>query len=363
MPIHMRYTRQHAIVGGVFGGPGALLDIGESTYLAAARAGDHDAFGSLAEPFRRELQVHCYRLLGSLQDAEDLVQETLLRAWQRLDSYAERASFRAWLYKIATNACLDVLRRRPQRQLPPMFGPPSEPHAPIAAPASDEIWIEPFPDTLLAGVTSDPAARYDAHESISLAFLIALQALPPLQRAVLLLRDVLDLSAREAATVLDVSVPALNSALHRARVTLAGRYHRPEEQSHVWPGDAGTQALLDRYVRAWETADVAALTALLKADVALSMPPSPSWYQGRSSVSAFVATALFTSTATGRWRLVPVQANSRRGYVFYERAEDGTYQALGVQVVTLEEGRVAAIDVFLIPALVPYFGLPGILSV
>jgi RNA polymerase sigma-70 factor (ECF subfamily) len=337
-----------------------------AAHLAAARRGDHHEFSGLTEPYRRELQVHCYRLLGSFHEAEDLVQETLLRAWRRLDTYAGRASFRAWLYKIATNACLDALasRKRARRLLPPATHRAADPHAAIKPP--EPIWLEPYPDAWLVEAAANPEARYAAQESISLAFLTALQLLPPRQRAVLILSDVLDWRAREVAELLDLSVSAANSALHRARTTLARHYRaRPRQMVPAAKDDERTQSLLRKYVQAWEAADVDGLVALLKADVVFTMPPSPSWYRGRAATSAFVAATvfkdegLFAGQAVGRWRLRPVRANGQPAFALYQRAEAGRYRAFGLQVLSLDGDRLAQVASFLDPAFVSLFGLPS----
>src|SRR5512136_25487 len=224
-----------------------MLESNVASRLAAARAGDPNAFGGLTEPYRHELQVHCYRMLGSLQEAEDLVQETFLRAWRRLETFKGRASLRAWLYKIATNACLDALEKRPRRTLPVRSQPPADPSEPPTPPLTELIWLEPFPDDLLDDVEPTPEARYALHESITLAFLTALQLLPPRQRAVLIMRDVLDWDASEVAELLDMTVSAVNSALHRARAALNKNYS-PEPLVNLKLVDPATRALLDRYV-------------------------------------------------------------------------------------------------------------------
>ena len=211
-----------------------MLESNEAGRVAAALAGDQNEFSDLVEPYRHELQVHCYRMLGSLHEAEDMVQETFLRAWRRLETYAGRASLRAWLYRIATNVCLDALEKRPRRTLPVRSQPPAEPSALPAPPLTELIWLEPFPDDLLDDVEPTPEARYALHESITLAFLTALQLLPPRQRAVLIMRDVLDWDASEVAELLDMTVSAVNSALHRARVALNKNYSaEPPRQSQA----------------------------------------------------------------------------------------------------------------------------------
>lgn len=344
------------------------LDPALAKRLAAARTGDQLEFGGLAEPYRRELQVHCYRILGSLPDAEDMVQETLLRAWRRLDTYEGRASFRAWLYKIATNACLDALdrRRAPKRALPSAARPPADPRLPFAPPGLEPIWLEPFPDAWFVEAAASPEARYTARESISLAFLVALQLLSARQRAALILCDVLSWPAREVAEMLELTVSAVNSALHRARTTLARHYpaRDPESVLLALPADETMRALLHRYVQAWEAADVAGLVALLKEDVAFTMPPSPSWYRGRTATQIFVAATIFgdntifAGIARGRWRLLPVQANGQPAFAMYQRDDAGGYRAFGVQVLVFAGDGLAEVHNFLTPSLVTRFGLP-----
>ncbi|NIO39566.1 MAG: sigma-70 family RNA polymerase sigma factor, partial [Burkholderiales bacterium] len=330
-----------------------MLDVAQSeanitSTLASARAGNRDAFSALAEPHRLELQAHCYRMLGSAQDAEDLVQETLLRAWRRLDTYAGRAPFRAWLYKIATNACLDVLDRRPKRTLPVAKVEASDPGEPLAPPISEPIWLEPYPDELLAASDSNPEARYDARESISLAFLTALQVLPPRQRAIVILRDVLDWRAREVAESLDTTVSAVNSALHRARTTLAKHYQtRDVEGIKSAPADDALSTLLDRYVRAWERAEIDTLISLLTEEVTFPMPPSPSWYQGRPAVRAFISANILDGDARGRWRLLPTRANGRPAFAWYKRDPSrAVYNAFAIQVLTVDGNLIADITTF-----------------
>ncbi len=342
----------------------------EAGRLAAARRGDAHEFSDLTEPYRRELQVHCYRILGSLHEAEDLVQETFLRAWRRLDTYQGRASFRAWLYKIATNACLDALdRMRSRRLLPARTHPVSDPGAPILPPTPEISWLEPFPDEWLVDATANPEARYSAYESVSLAFLAALQALPPRQRAALILSDVLDWSSREVAELLGLTVSAANSALYRARATLAKHYHGREPESlPASMADERTRILLDRYVQAWETADVAGLVALLKEDATFAMPPSPSWYRGRDAIGVFVAATVFADEgmfpgqAAGRWRLRPTRANAHPAFAIYQRTGRDEYQAFGIHVLAYQAGQLAQITSFIDPSLPPRFGLPPTLT-
>ena len=344
----------------------------EARQLAAARHGNSREFGELAEPYRRELRVHCYRILGSLHDAEDMVQETMLRAWKRLDTYEGRASFRAWLYKIATNACLDLLdqrRRRAKRLLPTYLFSPADPHRPVEPPATEILWLEPLPDEWLADSSAaNPETRYTTHESISLAFLIALQILPPRQRAVLILKDVMDWSADEIADLLDTTTSSVNSALHRARVTLAKNYQGQKSQFMVDDTDEQTRKLLEKYVHAWQTADVNGLVALLKKDATLSMPPSPTWYAGRENVGMFAANTVFANDgmfpglANGRWKLLPVRANGQPGAAVYPRMENGEYHPFGVHVLTCDKDQIAQITCFIDPSLPARFGLPKILK-
>ena len=338
----------------------------EDSRLAAAKNGDKDQYSELAEPYRRELQIHCYRILGSLQEADDLVQETFLRAWRRLDTYQGRASFRAWLYKIATNACLDVLDQRHSRRLLPMdIHPASDPNARIDPPPSETYWLEPFPDDWLVDQTAaNPEARYSLYESVSLAFLTALQALPPRQRAALILTDVLDWSAREVAELLETSISSVNSALHRARVTLAKHYHShvQEMPTKIEP-DERTQKLLDEYVEAWQTADIAGLVALLKKDAILTMPPSPSWYRGKNAIRIFAArtvfadNGMFAGKAKDRWKLLPLHANAQPGFAIYQRAEAGDYHFSGIHVLTVKARQLTQITCFMDPSFSPYFGV------
>lgn len=328
--------------------------------LEAARAGDSQAFSSLTEPYRLELLTHCYRMLGSIEDAEDQVQETFLRAWRRLETYEGRASFRAWLYKIATNACLDALDRRPKRSMPVDFVEPCDPAAPLPAPNLEPVWIEPFPDEWLSPASSSPEARYDVYESISLAFLVALQNLSPRQRTALILADVLDWSIAAIADTLGVSVSATTSLLHRARMTLKQRNTtEPLDRARMGIPDDQTRQLLDRYASAWEAADIDGIVALLTAGATLPMPPLPLWFQGQTAIRAFIAGTILAGEAKGRWKLLPIRANGQPGFAFYRLDASGVkYQSFALQVLTIEDNLVADAATFGFPQLFQRFGLP-----
>jgi len=336
-------------------------------HLVAARSGDANGFSELTEPYRRELQIHCYRILGSLHEAEDMVQETMLKAWKRLDTYEGRASFRAWLYKIATNTCLDFLdRRRRRRLLPRDVQPAADPGAGILPPAVEVTWLEPFPDEWLRdAAAASPEARYTDRESISLSFMIALQYLPPRQRAVLILRDVLDFSAHETAEVLEITISSANSALHRARLNLSQRYHG-RDSDFVSPvtNDARTRWLLDHFVQAWESADVDGLVALLKEDAMLAMPPSPSWYHGREAIRTFSAgtifgdEGMFGGKASGRWKLLPTRASGLPAFALYQRHDRNEYQAFGLLILEFDAGGLEHIVSYIDSSLPAHFGLP-----
>jgi RNA polymerase sigma-70 factor (ECF subfamily) len=321
---------------------------------------DEHEFGTLAEPYRRELNAHCYRMLGSVTEAEEFVQETLLRAWRRRETYQGRAPLRAWLYKIATNVCLDGLERRPRRSLPVARQAAASLNEPVPSDVAEPIWLEPFPDELFSPEEMNPEARYSMRESVTLAFMTSLHLLPPRQRAVLILRDVLDWPAREAADLLGLSVPAVKSALHRARSTLGNHYRaRPVDVVTVQSLDAAGRGLLDRYVRAWETADVNELTALLKAEATFSMPPTPAWYRGREAIRALVSKTIFGGPASGRWRLRPTRASGQTGFGLYICDDAGGYRAYGIQVVTFEGEEIADIVTFRSPELFRFFELPA----
>jgi RNA polymerase sigma-70 factor (ECF subfamily) len=331
----------------------------QARLVAAARSGDQAAFASLTEPHRKELLSHCYRMLGSLEDAEDQVQETLLRAWRRLDTYQGAGTLRAWLYKIASNVCLDLLRRRPRRSLPLELCAPADPTAPLEPPITDPVWIEPFPDEQLAPQEAGPEARYEARESISFAFMIALQELPPRQRCALILGDVLEWQAAEVAGALEVSVSAVNSLLHRARLTLKQRYHQKREPKPV-PIEARQAQLLERYLRAWESADIDGIVALLTEDATFPMPPLPGWYRGKAAIRSFILATSLAGEAAGRWKLLPIRANGSPGFAFYVRDEArGRYLPFALQVLRFEGELFGDVTTFGYPVLFPAFNLPA----
>jgi RNA polymerase sigma-70 factor (ECF subfamily) len=334
-------------------------------------ASNPQSFGELTEPYRRELQIHCYRILGSLHEAEDMVQETFIKAWNHIAAYEGRASFRSWLYKIATNTCLDFLdTKRSRRLLPFQVSPASDPHVTIVPPTPELTWLEPFPDEWLADTAAiNPEARYSQSESISISFLTALQVLPARQRAVLILRDVLDFSASETAEVLELTVSSVNSALNRARKTLSERYHgQMPETARISLADEKSKQLLDHYIQAWQSADVNGLVSLLKQDAILAMPPSPSWYQGNRAIGEFLAATvlgengMFPGKAKERWRFIPTRANATLALAMYQRDEKHRYQAFGLQVLAWEGSKIAQIMNFIDPLLPTSFGLPTMLG-
>ncbi|MEV6878022.1 sigma-70 family RNA polymerase sigma factor [Amycolatopsis sp. NPDC051128] len=320
--------------------------------ISRARAGDGEAFRALTEPHRRELQVHCYRMLGSFQDAEDALQDTMLAAWRGLGGFDGRASIRTWLYRIATNRCLSTLRSAARRPAKAWDIPGVEPPEPTRL--GEVVWLEPFPDALLDGafaVPLGPEARYEQSESISLAFVTALQVLPPRQLAVLVLRDVLGFPASEVAGMLDTTVESVKSALKRAR---AGLRRRPVDEPPPATGSAAENAIVAQFVRAWEAADVDALVTLLTDDAFVSMPPLPHEYEGRDAVARFCA-RLF---AVGRrFDLVPTRANGQPAFGAYLRGPDGTRHGTGVYVLALAGDRIRGMVRFE-SSVLPAFGLP-----
>lgn len=331
--------------------------------LGRAQAGDRDAFQQLVEPHRRALHLHCYRMLGSLDEADDLVQETFLRAWRGLDTFEARAAVRNWLYRIATNASLNALARRAhvRRVLPEALGPPH--HAmPGPVPASDVPWLGPYPDAALEGVVDaapGPDAQYEQREAVRLSFLAAVQLLPPRQRAALLLHDVLGWTSAETARALEGSVASINSLFQRARATLA-RALPPGGARPAAATSDGERATIERYVQAWESGDPTTFVAVLTEDAVLSMPPWPLWYRGREAVATLIAWTARCG-GNGPFRLVPTAANGERAFAFYSRfGADGEWRPHSIQIVTLAGDFVSAMTSFVEPALVARFGLPPV---
>jgi RNA polymerase sigma-70 factor (TIGR02960 family) len=324
--------------------------------ITRARAGDGEAFRELTEPYRRELQVHCYRMLGSFQDAEDALQDTLLAAWQGLKGFEGQASIRTWLYRIATNRCLNARRsasRRPAKEWDIAEYEPPQPTR-----LGEIVWLEPFPDALLEGVMDvplGPEARYEQAESISLAFVTALQVLPPRQLAVLVLRDVLGFHANEVADMLDSTIDSVNSALKRARASLQRRLPSiAEREPAPAPDSPSEQAIVAEFVRAYESGDLDDLVALLTDDVFLSMPPFPLEYEGRDVVARFYASMIGSGR---RFDLVPTRANGQPAFGAYLRASTGIRHGTGLLVLTLTGDRICSVTRF-DNSVLPWFGLP-----
>ena len=334
------------------------MEIATQTALVlAVQAGDTTAFETLVAPYQRELLVHCYRMLGSVHDAEDVVQETLVRAWEKRATFTSPGSYRAWLYRIATNLCLNALSRSPRRSLPPTLHAASDPTRPLPKGVREPIWLEPFPDDLLAGPHSDPQDCAERSERTTLAFLVALHHLTPTQRAVLLLREVLSWEAREVAEWLHLSVPAVKSALQRARRRL--------QQLPISLDTPGAHAssqlhpLLDRYVALWEQADIPGLVALLREDAWFSMPPLPVWFQGRSAIATFLQATTFTFP--GKWRLLPTRANASPAFGLYRwQAGAGVYRLFGLLVLGLMGEQIVHMVTFLEPSSLLPFALPDV---
>jgi RNA polymerase sigma-70 factor, ECF subfamily len=323
--------------------------------LDTARGGDEGAFRSVVELHLTELHAHCYRMLGSVHDADDALQETLLRAWRGLRGFEGRSSLRAWLYRIATNVCLDA--RRPRRVLPIDYGPATaDPHDEPGERLPESVWIEPYPDQELGleDGFSGPEARYESRESVELAFIAALQHLSPRQRAVLILREVLAFSAREVAEMLKTTTAAVNSALQRARATVDDRLPEQSQQATLRSlGDERIRDLVESFVDAWDRGDVDAMVATLSEDITFAMPPFAPWYRGRVAVDAFLP------EVAGLWRLVSTQANGQLAFGAYRwDREAGSYRAAVLDVLTLRGAQVADVTAFATPHVFGGFGLP-----
>jgi RNA polymerase sigma-70 factor (ECF subfamily) len=319
----------------------------EQELLQAARAGEEDAFEPLVEPYRGELHAHCYRMLGSVHDAEDAVQEALLRSWRGLKRFEGRSSLRSWLYTIATNTCLNQLAKRPKRVLPVDYGPSWDPHDGVGEPVVESVWIEPYPDAQLADGVASPEARYEQREGVELAFVAALQHLPANQRAALILREVLGFSAAEVAEALETSVPSVNSALQRARKTVDEKLPERSQQATLRElGDERLHEIVERYIEALGGDDVDAVVSLLAEDAAWSMPPLASWFRGLDDVAGFLAGG--PMSGEWRWRRVATTANGQPAVAAYTWDEaEGCYLPFALDVITFEGDRIKEVTAFI----------------
>jgi RNA polymerase sigma-70 factor, ECF subfamily len=335
---------------------GTATDAGAQDLLDAARRGDETAYRPLVEPHRRELHAHCYRMLGSVHDAEDALQEALVRAWRGLPNVERQSALRAWLYRIATNTCLDEIARRPRRGLPVAHGPSADPHDGPGPPLAEAVWIEPYPDEMLGAEQglAGPEARYEQRESLELAFVAALQHLPPNQRAALILREVLGFSAAEVAGALDTTVASVNSALQRARGTIEERTPERSQQATLRAlDDARVRELVQAYTNALQRGDVEALIGMLTADAAWSMPPVAGWFRGHEAVAGFLSEYPLRE----RWRHLPTRANGQLAvgcYMWSDATE--RYDAAVLDVLTLRGEQIADVTGFLAPWVVERFG-------
>jgi RNA polymerase sigma-70 factor (ECF subfamily) len=331
----------------------------ERALIAAARSGDENAYAALVEPHRRELRAHCYRMLGSVHDADDAVQDALLRAWRGLPRFEGRSSTRSWLYKITTNACLNAIARRPKARVLPMdFGPSADPSDGAGMPLVESVWVEPYPDAELplADTFAAPDARYDQRESVELAFVAALQHLPPNQRAVLIMREVLGFSAKESADALDTTVASINSALQRARKTIDDKLPERSQQTTLRAlGDDEVRRLVERYVDAWARNDVDAVVEMLTEDATFSMPPNLSWFRGSEAIAAFLPTGPMSRAR----RFRPVEANGQLAFGTYIWEPDlGHFRPNSIHLIDLRGARIRAMTAFLDRAVFRHFGLP-----
>jgi RNA polymerase sigma-70 factor (ECF subfamily) len=330
--------------------------VSEIALLDRAREGDENAYRRLVEPRQAELHAHCYRMLGSVHDAEDALQEALLRAWRALPRFERRSSIRSWLYRIATNTCLDLIAKRPKRVLPIDYGPPSDPHGGPGPPLVESVWVEPYPDA--------PDASYEQRESVELAFIAALQHLPARQRAVLILREVLGFSAKEVCESLETTVASVNSALQRARKTIDEKLPDQSQQATLRTlGDEQVRAIVERYMGAWERGDVDAVVALLAEDATIAMPPMASWYRG-ADVVVFISDwafsgRLYDMEGDRRVRVLPARANGQPAIGTYAWNEEaGRFLPTVLQVLTFDGARIGDITGFVDPSAFARFGLP-----
>jgi len=336
--------------------------IGEDELLAAARGGDEEAFRRIVEPHRAELHAHCYRMLGSLHDAEDALQNVMLRAWRGLRRFEGRSATRAWLYKIATNVCLDAIGKRPKRVLPIDYAPPARTGDDPGEPLSESVWVEPYPDERLGleDGHAAPEARYEQREAVELAFIAALQHLPPRQRAALILREVLGFSAREVAAALDTTVASVNSALQRARKAVDERLPEQSQQATMRSlGDERLRRVVEDFVDAFERGDIDAILNLLAEDATFTMPPYASWYRGREAIAD---SWLMPGGPPPRLRYVPTRANGQLALATYQLDRDeGGYVPIALDVLTLDGPRIADVTAFRMPEAFRSFGLPDTL--
>jgi RNA polymerase sigma-70 factor, ECF subfamily len=332
----------------------------EHQLLAAAKRGDEGAFERLVQPYRGELQAHAYRMVGSLHDAEDAMQEALLRAWRGIGRFEGRSSLRTWLYTITTNSSLRLIERRPKRVLPIEFGPPADPHEPPGKPLVESAWVEPFPDERLGAdqTETSPEARYEQRESVELAFTAAMQHLPPLQRAALIMTDVLGFSPGEVAEALEQSPASIYSALQRARKATEERLPDTSQlEIREKLGEDHIKQVVDRFMEAWENADVEQIRSLLTEDCDMVMPPWAEWFQGRDAVTEFLPRGPLQRGR--RWKLVPVLANGGPAFGCYWADADGALHAEGILLLDFSDaGEVSQITTFRDSDLLPQFGLP-----
>jgi len=320
----------------------------EAALLDTARAGDETAFARLIEPYRSQLHAHCYRMLGSVHDAEDAMQEVSLRAWRALGRFEGRSSLRSWLYTIATNTCLNQIERRPKRVLPVDYASAADPHGGPGEPVVESVWIEPYPDELIGvedGIAG-PEARYEQRESVELAFVAALQLLPGSQRAVLILREVLGFSAQEVADALDTTVASVNSALQRARKAVEERAPEQSQQATLRElGDERLSEIVERYMEAWESKDVDTVMELLAEDASFTMPPLASWFGGEESIRIFLEG--WPLSGAWRWRPIPARANGQPALAFYIWDEDeGAYLPFALNVLTFRGEKISDVTAF-----------------
>jgi RNA polymerase sigma-70 factor (ECF subfamily) len=327
----------------------------ERELLEAARTGDEDAFRRLVEPHRRELHAHCYRMLGSLHDAEDAYQEAMLRAWRGLRGLERRELLRPWLYKIATNVSLDAIARRPKRVLPVDYGPPTDPHDGPGEPVVESVWLEPYPDERLGledGYAA-PEASFEQREGVELAFIAALQNLPATQRAVLILREVLGFSAKEVSNALDTTVAAVNSSLQRARKAVDKRLPEQTQQATLRTlGDARVNDIVEGYLDAWDRGDVDAVVSMLTEDATFAMPPLRSWFRGRAGIAEFLAG--WPLSGTWQWRHVRGRANGQEALAFYTwDPEQQTHLPFALNVLTLRGDLISDVTAFVARSIEP----------